>query len=289
MNRCSTVDGCSLLLGASLLILAVSPVNALDYRLPDSADPRLARVLHASGGTAQLYPPGLDGDHSTLQQIPAKQLSLRVLFEMSYPNQNWSDFERLEGAPRWDLLERMGADCATEYIQPCLGLARRLNAGVDQEMFLRGVFSVWAERDPRAAAEEIRRTPADGQAPIVQIVFSAWATSDPSVAAEYVEAMPAGGPRDLAMSSLLRIWANSKPRDAIDWAQRLPENPDTNGDVDVIRMAGRTSFMARFGREHALQIIVYQWFRSDQEKAVAWIGQLQPDALRTRLHRIVSE
>ena len=215
--------------------------------------------------------------------------ALREALSLTYPSQDWQGFQQLEGAGRWDAIERIGEVLTAKDIAKSLALAEQMEPGLDKKWFLVGILSQWAESEPQSAANYLQAVSIETQNSAVFKVFSKWVESDPRTAATYLQSMPSGSSQDLAMSTIASKWAESDPKGAITWAQQLPETTGYDYALPIIGVAGHTNLVdIHYSRNHALQLIAFRWAEADFQAATAWAKQLPGGKLRDNVLRAIA-
>lgn len=139
---------------------------------------------------------------------------------------NRSDHPRGEAARPPDLADELLADAARSDPAATLERARALT-GTKRNQALAAVAEALAETSPAEAstvveqemdASEIRNAAR-------MRVISLWAERDPLAAAACIEAMPADTPRARLVDRLLAAWPDHQRELAVGWIEGLPPGP----------------------------------------------------------------
>ena len=127
---------------------------------------------------------------------------------------------------------------------------------------MHSVTSVWARKDPAAAAEWVLQSPAGGYS--VSSVAQEWANVDPTSAAKWLDRIPEGKSRDSAIQGFIQAVDDTDPAGAAEWAQTIS---DTNQ------------------RENSIGNLFRKWASFDPKSAENWLRSAQgiSDQARERI------
>jgi hypothetical protein len=114
---------------------------------------------------------------------------------------------------------------ATRDVTRALAWANSLGIDFTRWLALSSVLSVWAQREPLAAANYVVGMPAGPALDYVAGQFAAVMAAKPQDGILWAEALASPAARDAAFVTLASAWAQRAPLDAVRWAQSLAQEP----------------------------------------------------------------
>jgi hypothetical protein len=135
---------------------------------------------------------------------------------------------------------------------------------------LRGYLGALATRDPVAALHELERLPEDVRNQrTYQTIFRSWSSKDPRAAAQAAANLSVSDAktRSRVMGSVMEIWGQQAPREALAWALQLPK-PEEQSQL--------------------IRNVLGEWVQREPEAAISQLLSL-PDRLRDEAARNVIE
>lgn len=218
--------------------------------------------------------------------MDSKDTTLRNLFTLAHTGASWERTAGLSGPARVEPLERAAAAVAASDFHKALGLALSLPLDSDRTYVLRGVFQAAAKTGPGGAAAALAGLPEGAERrDLARLVVSTWAASEPARAAAWITSLPHGATQDAGMAALLPAWVAANPPAAVAWAGRLPAATQAEAQpLPAVGMAGAFHLAeARANRDHALQLIGFEWAKRDHRRAMEWANGLGDAGARRRV------
>ncbi len=114
---------------------------------------------------------------------------------------------------------------AMRDIPAALVWARTIPIDFTQWLALTSILSVWAQKDPMAAARYVVEMPAGPGVDYIAGQFAAVVALKPQDAILWAEALPSITARNAAFVTIASSWAQRSPVDAIRWAESLEGEP----------------------------------------------------------------
>jgi hypothetical protein len=114
-------------------------------------------------------------------------------------------------------------------------------------------FSVWAQKDPLAASEALKKLPLRSQMGAASGIGRTWCTKDPDAAFAWATQLKNSQTRQNAISGVISALTFQDPQKAIDFYDSLSKGTD---------------------KRQALQSIAQGYFQADSDSALEWIQGL---------------
>lgn len=177
--------------------------------------------------------------------------------------------ENIDSERRADDLHRFGREMAARNATIALALVSEISGDSDQLMYMKGVFTTWAQQSPQeAAAYAINTLPAGRlRAEAIRLSMGEWGEVDARGAFEWMEATLQGPVKEASLVALAEGWSRRSPEQAAAWFAE----------------SGSTS-------QALLTAIAGTWARQDSVAALEWAAALGDPALRnTSLNSVLGE
>jgi hypothetical protein len=215
----------------------------------------------------------------------AVSTELRQIFTRAGAGISWEEFDLLHGPARLDAAQRTGAVFARRDPSAAWQAVAALPPGEDRHFLQRGVLVEWATRAPLAAAEQLKLLPENQErANLARLFFEQWAAAHPSDAADAVSRFPAGPTRDAATDAVLVKWVASAPPDAGRWAAHIPWTRTAPAPLTEIGMGGALTLTGvHYDRGDAMQLVAFEWSKTDPKAAAEWAESAVDPGLKTLL------
>ena len=146
----------------------------------------------------------------------------------------------------------------------------------------------WAEGDPQAALDLMRRPPArvPDRRLMVSAAVRAWAEKNATAANAWVLQLPPGQERDRASQAVVSSLAETDPQAALTMLQTLPAAGQSRqnfywpifsrwASTDPVTASQRAAQLPPgSGHDNAVQVVASTWASQDAQAAFAWANTL---------------
>ena len=155
----------------------------------------------------------------------------------------------------------------TRSIEDATNWAARLPAGDARNDAQSQITSIWAEKDPAAAARWIATLPEDEQTNLARTIASNWVDTDWNQASQWINSLT-GAARDQALAVAVRR-DGITPIESLSLAQTMTDDDMRNGEIENV---------------------IRQWAATDAKAAEGWVnGSPLSDEQRQKLLTTISD
>ena len=150
-----------------------------------------------------------------------------------------------------------------------IALAKEISEPDAREFALSAVLSIWAGKDPTAAAAHVAKLPAGREHDRFLVsVTGSWIANDLPAAAAWVLSLPAGQGSDDAYRIVINAYVGKNPAQAAAFVEKLPVSEQN------IRV---------------LYAVIIGWSKIDLDACAAWVEKLPTPSVRQTAYRALAE
>jgi hypothetical protein len=159
--------------------------------------------------------------------------------------------------------------------------------GEDRNKWLKAAFAQWAAQNPTAAMAAIQELPGAGSRfEALESIAANRVHTDPAGLAATLRHLPPGPERSLVLGQALHVWANSDPKTAADWLNRLEPSLELDAGAAALATATQSQTLNRRPevalswaesivgaelRSRTLATVVQKWAATDAASASRYV------------------